>query len=387
MTNFPAIYIANGTAVMLLAVILMSSKRPSISRLLDEKLFYSMTILNITQCCIETVGFILDGNTAYGNHAVLIVLNTALFINCIVFAYLWILYADYKLFGDMRRIKHIYPLWAIPAIVVILGCIINLVTPVFFVIDKFNVYQRTDLYIIPFAVTYFYLAYGVLLIYMNRKKVQKYLFMPAILFMIPIIIGSLLQFFFYGYSLIWLGVAIGMVSLFINVQNEAAYVDALSGLFSRHYLESLLLMSIRKEEIAGTLAGIMLDINGFKKVNDEFGHNVGDDAIASVGKLLYTAVGNKGVSCRYGGDEFIILMHINSEEEITDMISTIRMQTKEFNESANKPYKIHFSIGYSVFDSENETTDDFLGKLDTSMYEDKKRHIAERVIPDRRKSQ
>jgi GGDEF domain-containing protein len=81
------------------------------------------------------------------------------------------------------------------------------------------------------------------------------------------------------------------------------------------------------------------------------------------------------------------LMHINSEEEITDMISTIRMQTKEFNESANKPYKIHFSIGYSVFDSENETTDDFLGKLDTSMYEDKKRNIAERIIPDRRKSQ
>ncbi len=387
MINYPAIYIANGAAVMLLSLILMSAKRPSISRLLDEKLFYGMVVLNIIQCCTETVVFILDGNTAYGNHALLIALNTALFINNIIFAYLWILYADYKLFGDMRRINRIYPYWAIPAALVVLGCIINLVTPVFFVIDKFNVYQRTPLYIIPFAVTYFYLAYGVILIYLNRNKVQKYLFMPAILFMIPILMGSLLQFFFYGYSLIWLGVAIGMGSLFINVQNEAAYVDPLSGLFNRHYLDSLLIMCIRKEDTAGVLAGIMLDIDGFKKVNDQFGHTVGDDAISEVGRILYTAVGNKGVSCRYGGDEFIVLTHVNSEKEIMDMIAAIKAQTNAFNESENKPYNIHFSIGYSTFDSEHETTDDFLRKLDTSMYEDKRRNIAERVIPDRRKGQ
>jgi diguanylate cyclase (GGDEF)-like protein len=205
--------------------------------------------------------------------------------------------------------------------------------------------------------------------------------------MIPILLGSLLQFFFYGYSLIWLGVAIGMGSLFINVQNEAAYVDPLSGLFNRHYLDSLLIMCIRKEDTAGMLAGIMLDIDGFKKVNDQFGHTVGDDAISEVGRILYTAVGNKGVSCRYGGDEFIVLTHVNSEKEIMDMIAAIKAQTNAFNESENKPYNIHFSIGYSTFDSDHETTDDFLRKLDTSMYEDKRRNIAERVIPDRRKGQ
>ncbi|HOM34369.1 MAG TPA: GGDEF domain-containing protein [Clostridia bacterium] len=386
MINYPAIYIANGAAVMLLSLILLSSKRPSITRLFDERLFYGMVIFNIIQCCIETVVFILDGNMAYGSHTLLIVLNAALYINDIIFAFLWVIYADYKLFGDMRRIRRIYPYVGIPAILVLICCIINFVTPVFFTINEYNVYQRTGLYIIPFAVTYFYMAYGVLLIYLNRNKVQKYLFMPAILFMIPIIIGSLLQFFFYGYSLIWLGVAIGLVSLFLNIQNEAAYIDALSGLFNRHYLDSLFLMCLRREDASGVLAGIMLDIDGFKKVNDEFGHTVGDDAISEVGRLLYTAVGDKGVSCRYGGDEFIILMHAKSEKEIIDMVNTIKAHTREFNESSNKPYKIHFSIGYSTYDNEHESTDDFLRKLDTSMYEDKKRNIAERVIPDRRRT-
>jgi hypothetical protein len=83
----------------------------------------------------------------------------------------------------MRRIKRIYPFVAIPAIIIIIGSLINLGTPVFFVVDEYNIYQRTDLYIIPYAVTYFYLAYGVILIYSCRKKVNKYLFLPAMLFM------------------------------------------------------------------------------------------------------------------------------------------------------------------------------------------------------------
>jgi hypothetical protein len=155
MINYPAIYIANGAAVMLLSLILLSSKRPSITRLFDERLFYGMVIFNIIQCCIETVVFILDGNMAYGSHTLLIVLNAALYINDIIFAFLWVIYADYKLFGDMRRIRRIYPYVGIPAILVLICCIINFVTPVFFTINEYNVYQRTGLYIIPFAVTFF----------------------------------------------------------------------------------------------------------------------------------------------------------------------------------------------------------------------------------------
>ena len=149
---------------------------------------------------------------------------------------------DYKLFADIERIKQKYPFVAIPAVLIIIGCLINFVTPVFFVVDKYNVYQRTVLYLIPYVCTYFYLAYGVVLIYSYRSKVYQYLSLPAILFMVPIIIGSMLQFFFYGYSLVWLGVSIGMISLFINVQNEASYVDVLSGLFNRQYLNNMLLM-------------------------------------------------------------------------------------------------------------------------------------------------
>jgi hypothetical protein len=213
------IHIANGTAILLLLVVLFSAKKSLRHALFEEKVFYLMLFLNISQCLIESVVFVLDGKMIYGYRTLSMGLNTILFINNILFAFLWTVFVDYKLFTDLKRIKRIYPFVAIPAILIIIGCLINLATPVFFVVDKYNIYQRTVLFLVPYVVTYFYLAYGIVLSYSYRKKVNRYLFFPVILFMIPILIGSLLQFFYYGYSLVWLGVAVGLVSLFINVQN------------------------------------------------------------------------------------------------------------------------------------------------------------------------
>lgn len=384
MFNFPAIYIANGTAIMLLLIILLSSKKPFRHWLFEEKIFYSMVIINIMQCLLETAAFVVDGNLAYGYRTFSIIVNTMLFINTVMFAYSWVVYVDYKLLTDMKRIRRRYPFVAIPAALIVIGCFINLVTPVFFVIDQHNIYQRTDFFIIPYAVTYFYLVYGMVLIYSHRKNVHKYLFFPATLFMLPIGIASVLQFFFYGYSLIWLGVSVGMISLFVNVQNEASYVDQLSGLFNRQYLKNMMLMHTSRGDSARTLAGLMVDIDGFKSINDNFGHLVGDDAITSTGKILRTAVGDKGMLGRMAGDEFILLMYINSQTEITDMIDVINTHTALFNETEEKPYKIHFSIGYSTYDSKRDSMDDFLRRIDNSMYEDKRRKLCEGIVPDRR---
>ena len=384
MINLPAIYIANGAAVLLLFIILLSSKKPTHHGLLDEKIYYSLVILNILQCLIEAAVMCIDGKTAYGYRALSLVLNDILFIFTIVFAYSLVVYADYKLFTDIKRIRRIYPVVAIPAALVIIGCLINLATPVFFAVDQNNVYQRTSLYIIPYVIVYSYMAYGVILIYWYRKKVHKYLFLPAVLFMIPIIIGSLLQFFFYGYSLIWLGVSIGMISLFINVQKEAAYVDILSGLYNRQYFNNILLMHSKNGGAAGALAGIMLDIDSLKSINDRFGHAEGDEAISIAGRILRAAVGHQGVLCRLGGDEFIILMHINSQKEIGELVDIIKAQVTQFNESGKKPYKIHFSMGYSIYQNEHGSIDDFIKKIDASMYEDKRRRIGAGILPDRR---
>jgi diguanylate cyclase (GGDEF)-like protein len=177
----------------------------------------------------------------------------------------------------------------------------------------------------------------------------------------------------------WLGVSIGLVSLFINLQNESSYVDKLTGLFNRQYLGNLLSMYGERKD-SGVPAGILLDIDNLKSINDRFGHVVGDEAISIAGKILHEAVGDKGVLCRYAGDEFIVFMYINSQEEIMDMIDLIKTQAALFNDSEKKPFKINFSIGYGTYESKHESIDDFLNKIDASMYEDKKRKNSGRMV-------
>lgn len=77
-------------------------------------------------------------------------------------------------------------------------------------------------------------------------------------------------------------------------------------------------------------------------------------------------------------------MDIQSQEEIMDVIDTIETQATLFNEAEKKPYKINFSVGYSIYQSKQESIDDFLRRIDASMYEDKNRKIREGIIPDRR---
>ena len=382
MINHQAVYIANGTAILLLTVILLSIKKPLRYGLFGEKIFYGMVYINILECLLDVAACFVDGKTGYGYRTLSIVLNAVLFINNITFAFFWVIYIDYKMFADIKRIRRIYPFVALPAVLTMIACLINLDTPVFFSVDEHNIYQRTDSFLILCAVTYAYLAYGIILVYSYRKKAQKYLFCPSILFLVPLLIGSLLQYFNYGYSLVCLGASIGMTALFINVQNEASYLDILSGLFNRQYLNNILLTNSAKTNTDCSLAGIMLDIDGFGRINDQFGHAEGDNAISAVGKILLAAVGNKGTIFRYGGDEFIILMRISSEKEIIDMIDIIKTQTALFNESEEKPYEIKFSIGHSTYHSKHESINNFLKKIDAFMYADKKRKTSEKLILD-----
>ncbi|MDD3409414.1 MAG: GGDEF domain-containing protein [Eubacteriales bacterium] len=368
--NVPAVLVANGSALVLLAIVLASSRRMVHYGMEDHRLFAAMLCLCASQCVLETVCFLVDGRE--GVHGLLLVLNSLLYISNILFAFLWTVYADFKLFSDRRRLRRQCCWLGIPAALVCVGSVVNLFTPVFFAITAENVYVRTPLYFVPFVLTYLYLAYGVFLIYFYRDKVHKYLFLPAIVFMVPILIGSVLQAVFYGYSLTWIGAAIGLTSLYINVQNEVSYVDSMTGLFTRQYLVRYLSLQFKNLGPGGQLTGVMLDIDRFKEINDTYGHLMGDQAIAEAGKLLRRSLPPRGMAARYAGDEFVIIALDADTQAVTQAIRKIADNAEKLNRSGQRPYTLRFSTGCSEY-CKGDTIDTFLGRMDAAMYADKRR--------------
>jgi diguanylate cyclase (GGDEF)-like protein len=88
-----------------------------------------------------------------------------------------------------------------------------------------------------------------------------------------------------------------------------AITDALTGLYNRRFFTSRLAAEVARARRYGrVLSLVMLDLDNFKEINDQHGHQVGDHVLAEVGKILTTNVRASDIVCRYGGEEFAVLL-------------------------------------------------------------------------------
>lgn len=376
MVNLPAILVANGLGAALMLILIFSNKKSVRSVFFDEKIFYGMCVVTFFLCLTESLTFLLDGIAFAGAEVVLRLLNSLLFVGNSIFSFSWTVYVDYKLFGRLDRLRRIYPIVFLPALVVICMSLANLFTDVFFTISEDLVYRRTPLVVVSYLVTYAYLMAGAIMVFLYRHKVGKYLFMPVVVFLAPVFIGSLLQMHFYGLALIWVSVALGVTSLYINLQNEASLVDSLTKLYNRDYLTRFLSSAAQRPPQDRMLAGIMMDLNSFKEINDTYGHSEGDSALRAVGQILLHTVPRNGFAARYGGDEFIVLTLVQREAHLTALMNTIREATVRYNQRAHKPYELSLSMGSAIFDPLLDDQDSFLRQMDERMYVEKRRRYS-----------
>lgn len=372
MIDLPAILINNAIGVTLMLILLISSHIHRRSVSVDEKFFKVMIFFTMFQCVTEALSFVVDGRSFAGAAAAVRILNVLLFVVNISFAYLWTVYVDYKIFRSRLRLRQHYGYMAIPALLIVVMSLANLFTDVFFTVLPGALYQRLPLCVLPYIMSYAYLAYGVALVCFNRRNTRKYVFMPVMIFLIPVFLGSVCQFLFYGLSMVWVSVAVGMVSLYINIQNEDAYVDAMTGLYNRLYLNRRLL-SLHSAP-GHPLGGVMLDIDHFKQINDSFGHMVGDQALQDMGVALrQVAEAHGALAIRYGGDEFILLKEVRDRQELQQMIDALSDAVQHVNHRLNRPYQLAFSAGTALLRPQRDTPDSFLNQMDAAMYRSKRK--------------
>jgi len=379
--DLKAIIISNGFGITLMAMLLVCSRRNIRRGDPAERIFGWMMWLTAALCAMEMLSFIIDGKQFFGARPLIYAVNSLLYSVNVMFVYLWVQYIDYKLFEDTSRLKKRNILLAAPGLAVLIMVLVNLFTPVIFTVSPDNVYSRTPLTIFTFAVSFFYLAYSELVIYTNRNNAQRYLFLPSVIFILPILVCSVIQMLFYGISIIWAALSISVVSVYINVQCGFSSVDSLSGVYTRQYLDDYL-QRITGERRDTSLAGLMIDMDRFKEINDTLGHQAGDAAIRDFGHLLRQTADSRDVVARYGGDEFVVIRENAAESSIAGLAEEVRINVDRFNESGQRPYSLAYSQGIGCYVPGRGSLDDFLRSMDVAMYECKKKRSA--AMPDRR---
>ena len=179
------------------------------------------------------------------------------------------------------------------------------------------------------------------------------------------------------------GQAKGVIGTYIDISErkhleekleKLARIDSLTGCNNRGYGLELLDRQIKLSHRSKfSLLLAFLDIDGFKSINDNFGHEEGDKILIQVTKLFKSTLREIDIICRMGGDEFLLIFPDNSLKEAPLIKERLNKGLIKLNHSLKKPYKIGLSIGLSEYDPDNPLTIDELIRIaDKKMYEDKK---------------
>lgn len=359
---------SNLIGVFLMIITLFSLRKNRRSGIIADRLFFLLALFVLVVCDMEILATAFNRQTFTGASELNRFFNAVLFAVNPIPAFLWGTYAHCKIYDDEKKLKRASKFLVIPLVIVVVLSFANLFTDVFFSITADNVYMREKGFFLSTCLSVFYIVYVIIIAVWNRKNIEKNLFFPLLSFMVLPVVGLTLQILFMGMYMLWVSVAISVIIVFNHVQNDYAITDWLTGLYNRKYLDTYLQQMYNRKP-SSMLVGLMIDVDRFKSINDSFGHLTGDNALRDTAKILKRGAGKKAKVSRYAGDEFVIVLAVENEAEISRIIQRIEKTASEFNQTSGKPYKLEFSIGYAIFKIiEGQTPDDFLYQMDQSMY-------------------
>ena len=156
-----------------------------------------------------------------------------------------------------------------------------------------------------------------------------------------------------------------------DVLREQSSRDALTGLFNRRYMEESLDRELRRAAREGYSLGlIMADLDHLKAFNDAYGHAVGDAVLQAVGSFLLSAIRREDIACRFGGEEFVIILPKATLEETQRRAEVLRRGLAEIRVDALTPDgpAVTMSAGVAAFPDHGAGVDVLLHRADEALY-------------------
>lgn len=154
-----------------------------------------------------------------------------------------------------------------------------------------------------------------------------------------------------------------------NSLEVLASIDPLTGACNRRIMKQEILLAVEEHSRKGTpMAAILMDLDHFKAFNDRFGHEVGDDILASFSKMVLDMTRKNDRFFRYGGEEFLMLVKNSSLEEAKAIAEKIR--TASEHSDFFTPENVTVSLGVAML-QDGETSEQWVSRADKAMYRSK----------------
>jgi diguanylate cyclase (GGDEF)-like protein len=127
----------------------------------------------------------------------------------------------------------------------------------------------------------------------------------------------------------------------------------------------------RAKRYSRPLSLVLLDIDHFKRINDDFGHEVGDHALQRIGRAVRHTFRNTDSACRYGGEEFALIFPETPKDEGAKLAERLRVLVESLPPNAEVPRSLTASFGVACFPDDAESIPDLIRAADRALYQAK----------------
>ena len=285
---------------------------------------------------------------------------------------MWYLYVLDTLGYHVPR-KHSW-IVLLPGLVFFALNVISIWTGWLFYINEENAYVRGPLFWLQVIgsigmlfVSFFHILYCAI---RKKRGVSGTEIRKLLGFYIIPVIGTLVSLPFPGMPGTWTCASVSIILIYMDAMNREVMRDRLTGLNNRKAMDNAFSEYVKIASADNRLFLFMMDLDGFKGINDRYGHPTGDQALVEAARLLLRSVeGMRSIVVRYGGDEFLVMGFPGNDPGAYK--ARTEALFKEYNAASSLPFQLNISIGYTGY-HEGQTLDELISLADQFLYRRKK---------------
>ena len=321
---------------------------------------------------LDIIWMLVDGARFPGDRLVNSLVN-ALFLGAgVVIGCLWYLYVldtlGYRLSAKMSWVV------MLPGIFFMILNLLSIKTEWVFYITDENVYVRGPLFWLQelgaVGMLMVSFVHILLSLFFGKKKISRRKSRSLLSFYVIPVIGTLISMPYTGMPGAWTCASVSIILIYLSALDREILRDSLTGLNNRKALDNTFTEYVKSSAPENRLTLFMMDLDGFKDINDMYGHPTGDQALIDTGKLLLQSIQDfRSIAARYGGDEFLVMGFPGSPEEYKGRLEEL---FADFNESSKLPCGLYISVGYAEYEP-GQSLETLIGRADEQLYREKRR--------------
>ena len=353
---------------MIVLIGLAVRSRRSLFSSTQQLLFSMLGYTSAAYILFDMIWVLLDGVDGALGIAVNWISNAVSFSLFAIVCLIWFIYSETVQGSRLLASRYRVVLVASPTVLVVVLAFTSYWTHALFYIDSQGVYSRGPAYMIQPIVSYCYVLHTSLHAFVQSRRVEslqtKTIYRTLAFFAIPALVGGTFQ-VVYSLPGLCVGIMISILLLYIVFQEQLISTDPLTGLNNRNRFETYILSLFSNVDQAEDVYLLVMDADGFKQINDRYGHVEGDHALQVISAALKEVCSASGsFIARYGGDEFVVLQKAMVEQDILHLCAAINDELSR----AEVPYLLRMSIGYARVGDGVDTWQDLLRAADAELY-------------------